>query len=193
MKSLIALAIAAMLSVSVPSSPSSAAPTKYDPDDGYHQYIKWIGVARKAASQRYPQASLVDLLYVGCKSEWPSAKQFVYKFWMQENGKEFGVYVTVDEAKDPGKAFASRIEKTDARNTAYGRWERYAEEAVKAKYPDAEIRSYRPFGCACLNKQASSQIFRFWIEPGGIIEAAIEYDVKTDKVLAVKFRPLRSF
>ncbi|MBM7567592.1 DUF3889 domain-containing protein [Paenibacillus sacheonensis] len=196
MKRLFAILIVLLLlSVSVPVL-TSAAPAKYDPADGYHQYIKWIGAARKAAQERYPKAALVDLLYVGCKAEWPAPKRFVYKFWMQENDREFGVYVTVDEAASPDRARASRIEKTDAILLSYGHWSRYANEAVQAEYPGAEIVGWRPFGCACLGKEASSQVFRFWFRQGGrsqVMRVTVSYNPATNKALGVKFEPIRSF
>jgi hypothetical protein len=50
---------------------ASEAPLKYDPEDGFHAYIRWAGMAREAAEQRYPSASLVDFRYIGCKAEKP--------------------------------------------------------------------------------------------------------------------------
>lgn len=185
-----------LLAVSFPASVHSSAPAKYHPDDGYHQYIRWIGAAREAARQRYPNASMVDLLYVGCKSEWPSPKQFVYKFWMREAGREFGVYVTVDTADNPKRAHASLVERADELIPAYGRWGRYAADATKGRYPDAEIRGYKPFGCSCLSKQASRQAFRFWIVRGGrneVLLVSVDYDVRTGKPLSVAFEPFRGF
>ncbi|NBD27090.1 DUF3889 domain-containing protein [Paenibacillus glycinis] len=193
---LLAPLLTLLLVLSVRSPLAAAAPAKYDPDDGYHHYVQWSDFARKAAAARYPGASLTDMRYVGCEAVSSSSKRFVYRFWLREGAAEFGAYVTVEAANGTGKARVKRIEKSEGPVPSYGKWERYAAEAVRRKYPGAEIVGAKPFGCDCADGRAASQTFRFWIRQEGrsrLIRVTVAYRIRTDQVVAVRFENLSGF
>lgn len=188
--------LALLLVLTVRSPLASAAPTKYDPEDGYHHYVQWSDLARRAAAERYPGASLTDMRYVGCQAVSPSSKRFVYRFWLREGAAEFGAYVTVEAANGTDGARVLRIERAERPVPSYGKWERYAAEAVQRKYPGAEIVGAKPFGCGCADGQAASQTFRFWIRHAGynrLIRVTVAYRIRTDQVVGIRLEEIRGF
>ncbi|MFC5471114.1 DUF3889 domain-containing protein [Cohnella suwonensis] len=94
---------------------ASGMPAKFDPNDGYREYIVWVPHARKAVGEAYPDAAAVDFQYVGCEARSPTITACKYKYWMKDaQGREFGVYVTVEGDNKSGRALSVRTEKTDS-------------------------------------------------------------------------------
>ncbi|MDQ0974567.1 hypothetical protein QFZ31_004445 [Neobacillus niacini] len=62
-------------------------------------YAKWSKVAMDKTKEKYPNAQIVDYLYVGRKNgDRTSTEKF--KLWLKENQKEFGVYVDIEFIKE---------------------------------------------------------------------------------------------
>jgi hypothetical protein len=58
-------------------------------------YAKWSVLAQDKVKEKYPNAKVVDYLYVGRNNgDLTSTERF--KFWLKENQKEFGVYVSIE-------------------------------------------------------------------------------------------------
>ncbi|MFC4812033.1 DUF3889 domain-containing protein [Paenibacillus sp. GCM10023250] len=180
----------------LPPAAQAGVPAKYDPADGYHEYIRWNALAAKAASERYPGAELVDFLYIGCTCESPSSRQYLFKYWMRRDGREFGVYVTVEGPDGAGAPRAGAAEKADARIASFPRWERRAADAVREKYPGAEIVGRKPYGCRWLGAAAARQTFRYWIRQDGrsrLLRVEVDYALGTRRPTAARVVPSREF
>ena len=57
-------------------------------------YEKWGRLAVEHTKERYPNATLIDYLYVGKKTEQEATIE-TFKLWLREGSKEFGVYVYI--------------------------------------------------------------------------------------------------
>lgn len=62
-------------------------------------YAKWSKIAMERTKAKYPNAQIVDYLYVGRKKGTPTSTE-KFKFWLKENQKEYGVYVDVEFNND---------------------------------------------------------------------------------------------
>lgn len=62
-------------------------------------YAKWSKVALDKTKEKYPNAEVVDYLYVGRKNGNRTATE-KFKLWLKENQKEFGVYVDIEFIKE---------------------------------------------------------------------------------------------
>ncbi|MCJ8007116.1 YqzG/YhdC family protein [Lederbergia wuyishanensis] len=58
-------------------------------------YAKWGVLAMKKTKERYPNARIMDYLHIGKLSGTPTSTEH-FKFWLKEDGKEFGVYVNIE-------------------------------------------------------------------------------------------------
>ncbi|SFS75940.1 DUF3889 domain-containing protein [Paenibacillus sp. BC26] len=173
-------------------------PNKYSAEDaegGFHQYIKWTELARGAVKTKHPRAEILDFLYVGCSVTSSSTKQYVYKYWVREENREFGVYVTVVENKW-GRKRVSKIENTDRMIAYYGKWRRIAKESVRQKYPDAIINGEAtPIRCRWIRNNEAIQTFTLWLDRNDtshIVEVSIQYRIDTDQLLSVNIQDRRS-
>ncbi|SFJ72922.1 Protein of unknown function [Paenibacillus sp. UNC496MF] len=174
----------------------AGAPAKYEPEDGYHSYVRWNGLAREAVSTRYPGAALIDMHYLGCTCESPSSRQYLFKYWLRRHGREFGVYATVDAPLGAGAPRAAAAETADARIASFARWERHAAAAVRAKHPGAELVGRKPFGCRWLGAGAARQAFRFWIrqdDRNRLLRVEVDYALDTRRPIAARVESLREF
>ena len=57
-------------------------------------YEKWGKLAVEHTKEKYPNASLIDYLYVGKKTEQEATIE-TFKIWLREGSQEFGVYVYI--------------------------------------------------------------------------------------------------
>lgn len=62
-------------------------------------YAKWSKVAIAKTKEKYPNAEVVDYLYVGRKNGNTTTTE-KFKLWLKENGNEFGVYVDIEFVKE---------------------------------------------------------------------------------------------
>ena len=62
-------------------------------------YAKWSVIAMDKVKAKYPNAKVVDYLYVGRNNgDLTSTERF--KFWLKEPQREFGVYVNIEFNKE---------------------------------------------------------------------------------------------
>jgi hypothetical protein len=62
-------------------------------------YAKWSVIAMDKVKSKYPNAKVVDYLYVGRNNgDLTSTERF--KFWLKDNQREFGVYVNIEFNKE---------------------------------------------------------------------------------------------
>lgn len=73
-----------------PNSDSQSPFTKPIPP-----YGKWGGLAMALVQRRYPQALIVDYLYLGRQVVSPSTSQEAFKLWLRDDRHEFGVMVRI--------------------------------------------------------------------------------------------------
>ncbi|MGM9949937.1 MAG: DUF3889 domain-containing protein [Lysinibacillus sp.] len=57
-------------------------------------YEKWGKLAVEHIKEKYPNASLIDYLYVSRKTEQEATIE-TFKLWLREGSREFGVYVYI--------------------------------------------------------------------------------------------------
>ncbi|WP_141432926.1 DUF3889 domain-containing protein [Bacillus sp. 03113] len=58
-------------------------------------YAKWGSFALKKTKEKYPNAKIIDYLHVG-KISGPITSTERFKFWLKENGKEYGVIINIE-------------------------------------------------------------------------------------------------
>jgi len=58
-------------------------------------YAKWGRLAVEQAKERYPDAEIVDYLYVGRRNLEQTTTE-TFKLWIRESDREFGVYITIE-------------------------------------------------------------------------------------------------
>jgi hypothetical protein len=68
-------------------------------------YAKWSRLAIKEAKARYPSAQIKDFLYLG-RSQQEDKTTERFKLWVQNQNKEFGLFVTI--------VFDTKTEKVDS-------------------------------------------------------------------------------
>ncbi|WP_225229704.1 DUF3889 domain-containing protein [Sporosarcina quadrami] len=57
-------------------------------------YAKWSRLALEETTKKYPNAKIIDYLYIGTASQEEKTIA-TFQLWMKENNKEFGVRVKV--------------------------------------------------------------------------------------------------
>jgi hypothetical protein len=76
-------------------------------------YAKWSRLAFDEIKKKYPKASVVDYLHIGrkkIKSDGASdEEEETFKFWLNENGKGFGVYVQIHYVVSTGKVLSIKF------------------------------------------------------------------------------------
>ena len=58
-------------------------------------YAKWSRIAIKEAKAKYPSAQIKDFLYLGRSQQGENQTTERFKLWVQNQNKEFGVFVTI--------------------------------------------------------------------------------------------------
>ena len=58
-------------------------------------YAKWGRLAVEKAKERYPEAEIVDYLYVGRRNLDRTTTE-TFKLWIREAEREFGVFITIE-------------------------------------------------------------------------------------------------
>lgn len=153
-------------------------------------YAKWARAAKERLRTDYPNATAVDFLFVGCKPQSPTTKYMMYKYWMSEGGREFGVYVTLLIDMKLNRVTSSFTEKTDATISSYGKWRRIAVEAIQNKYGDVTIIDYRPCSCDAMGSSSASQTFKFWIEQDRklkFVYVTMKYRISDERIRSITF------
>lgn len=77
-------------------SPATTVALNYPHQFGYQPpYAKWGTIAMQQVKSKYPNAKIIDYHYVGrFDKEYPVSSQ-VFKLWLKEGDKEFGVLVVL--------------------------------------------------------------------------------------------------
>lgn len=81
------------------SSLSQLDHTAYAQQKPTPSYAKWSKIAIAKTKEKYPNAQVVDYLYVG-RTNGPRTSTEKFKLWLKENQKEFGVYVDIEFTKE---------------------------------------------------------------------------------------------
>lgn len=58
-------------------------------------YAKWGGYAIKQTKEKYPNAKIVDYLYMG-KTKGAQSTTEKFKLWLKDDKREFGVIITIE-------------------------------------------------------------------------------------------------
>ncbi|WP_239984615.1 YqzG/YhdC family protein [Lentibacillus sediminis] len=103
---LMPLLLAGNLAV-VEATPAGPATDKEIPP-----YAKWGRMAVKETMKEYPEAKIVDYMYQGSHTSDDITVQ-TFKLWLNENDKEFGVYVKIEHDRETEKVEKITFEETD--------------------------------------------------------------------------------
>ncbi|MFH5184834.1 DUF3889 domain-containing protein [Paenibacillus sp. TAB 01] len=80
------------------------------------EYAKWSRLAFSEIKKKYPNASVIDYLHVERKkmiSETvPDEVEETFKFWLNENGKQFAVYVRIRYVLATDKVLLIKLTET---------------------------------------------------------------------------------
>ncbi|MFY4774085.1 DUF3889 domain-containing protein [Metabacillus sp. RGM 3146] len=94
-------------------SPGTAAVKPVITETRPPEYAKWSRIALKKTEEKYPKAEIVDYLHIGReKIGFRTAKE-KFKLWMREDGKEYGLYVTVEFDTETEGVKSITFQKTD--------------------------------------------------------------------------------
>ncbi len=85
----IAIAIGLFIASYSPHSPIAEVV-----QEGAPAYAKWSRLAIKQTQANYPQASIIDYLYMG-STQNDSATIATFRLWLREGKREYGVVVRV--------------------------------------------------------------------------------------------------
>jgi hypothetical protein len=58
-------------------------------------HAKWGQIAMKKTKEKYPQANIIDYLYIG-REKGANSSTEKFKLWLKENNNEFGVFVNIE-------------------------------------------------------------------------------------------------
>ncbi|WP_253275481.1 DUF3889 domain-containing protein [Rossellomorea aquimaris] len=75
-------------------------------------YAKWGSLAVRKTKERYPDADIVDYLYIG-KENGTKISTEKFKLWLRRGGKEFGVFVDIEFETDSEKLVDIKFRETD--------------------------------------------------------------------------------
>jgi hypothetical protein len=78
---------------------------------GPPSYAKWGRFAIGQVSQRY-KAEIIDYLHVGRRNLSSNTAEEVFKFWVRDNDREFGVYVSIIFEVDTEKVLTVQFTET---------------------------------------------------------------------------------
>ncbi len=76
------------------TSTSLLSANTYKAEHTQPAYAKWGKIAMERTQEKYPNAKIVDYLYVGSQKLDASTAE-TFKLWLNENDREFGVFVTI--------------------------------------------------------------------------------------------------
>ncbi|WP_382360556.1 DUF3889 domain-containing protein [Lentibacillus kimchii] len=74
-------------------------------------YAKWGQLAMEKTSSRYPDADIIDYLHRGREEQGNEITE-KFKLWLQEDDREFGVFITIVFDSDTEKVHAITFEET---------------------------------------------------------------------------------
>ena len=74
-------------------------------------HAKWGKLAMKETKAKYPNANIIDYLYVGSESKGDSTIQ-KFKLWLKDEDKEYGVVVTIEYTTKTEKVVDIEFEET---------------------------------------------------------------------------------
>ncbi|MBP1971315.1 hypothetical protein J2Z83_003454 [Virgibacillus natechei] len=80
-------------------------------EDGDPPYAKWGQLAMQETKENYPNAQIVDYLHVGSQSGDNTTIQ-EFKLWLQEESREFGVYITIEFNSETEEVLSITFEET---------------------------------------------------------------------------------
>lgn len=62
-------------------------------------YAKWGRIAVEKAKERYPDAAIVDYLYVGSRKNGHIITE-TFKLWIKQPNREFGVFLIIERDEE---------------------------------------------------------------------------------------------
>ncbi|WP_274365054.1 DUF3889 domain-containing protein [Paenibacillus thermotolerans] len=157
-------------------------------------YRAWSAAALERVELDFPNAAVVDFLFIGCKPMSESATNYIFKFWLRQGPDEFGAYVTVTVNMPAQRAVRFAVEKTDLLIPSYGKWIVLTKHAVLKRYPGAERIDVRPYECKWLSKDRAKQTYLFWVKYHGkemLVLASVVYSIQTETIINVELAPKR--
>lgn len=83
-------------------------------DAGEPEYAKWSRIAFEEVKRKYSNAELVDYRHIGLKEIAPGIAEETFKFWLNGNGRGFGVVVRIRFDPAKGKLISVVTEDVDA-------------------------------------------------------------------------------
>ncbi|MTH53476.1 DUF3889 domain-containing protein [Bacillus mangrovi] len=86
----ICLAVSAFLTGFTVQAPARSLVQQQEPE-----YAKWSRIAIQEAKRKYPDAKLIDYLYIGRETQNSQIKE-KFKLWVRQGNREFGLYVTLE-------------------------------------------------------------------------------------------------
>lgn len=157
------------------------------------EYARWTVQALEAVKAKYKEAAIKDFLYAGCQPRSRTVTDYVYKYWLAEEGREFGVYVTLSIDPPSGRVIQAKVRASDGSDAPHvARWLNLAKKALIEKFPGTQIHDYRPYDCQAVTDTAGTQTFRFWLTDNRLADVTILHDMCTGRVLKVDVRILGS-
>lgn len=89
-----------------------ATPTSPAIDKEIPPYAKWGRMAVEETKKKYSEAKIVDYMYQGSHTSDDVTVQ-TFKLWLNEQDKEFGVYVKIEHDRETDKVEKITFEETD--------------------------------------------------------------------------------
>jgi len=74
---------------------SISAEVLSEPEISEPAYAKWGRIAVEKAKERYPDAAIVDYLYVGSRKNGHIITE-TFKLWIQQPHREFGIFLMIE-------------------------------------------------------------------------------------------------
>lgn len=105
---LIKMAIALGLFAAAHFSP--AVPVASTVESETPAYAKWSRLAIRQAQIKYPNAQIIDYLYMGTRQS-TTDKESIFRLWLREAGREYGVVVRITYSADTEKLKEIRFEE----------------------------------------------------------------------------------
>ena len=171
-------------------------PQAAEPSPCSASFADWIDDAVHAAKTSYPQATLLDFLYVGCKPSPSTDKAYIYKLWLREGARRFGAYVTVTVEPATGQPVGASVEPTASSIPSYERWRSLAQQAALAAFPGTRVVDLRPCRCDASPDGTGLQAFKVWIQGGGVsrlLDVSIRYRMDGEQVVSTDIHTIRTW
>jgi hypothetical protein len=74
-------------------------------------YAKWGTLALQKTQEKYPNAKIIDYLHIG-RTTGPQSSIEKFKLWLEENNKEFGVFINIEFNNETEKVLKVTFEET---------------------------------------------------------------------------------